>query len=131
MAMVILHDGPKHCEDLANFEVQFKPVVPLPGSPRPNEQEQACLYFELTLKPGLPKELARRLWNHRIPSYAPGHFDELNEYLWNRQASAIHILDAIGTADALGLIRDLATGHPDAAPTKVAKSVLKRRKLVN
>ncbi len=47
---------------------------------------------------------------------------------WDREKSAIHILDAIGSESALALITDMATGHPDAAPTRVAKAVLKRRK---
>ncbi len=46
---------------------------------------------------------------------------------WSREESAIHILDAIGTDDALAVIKDMATGHPDAAPTKAAVEVLKRR----
>lgn len=128
MAMAILLDGPKHSEDLANFDVQLRKVVPMPVFEKLSEKDQARLYFDFTMKSGLPKELAERLGNHRMYTVAPGHFDELNEHLWNRQACAIHILDAIGTADALELIRDMATGHPDAAPTKVAKEVLKRRK---
>jgi len=41
---------------------------------------------------------------------APGHFDELNELLWKREAYAVHILDA------------RASGVP------MAKDLLKRRK---
>jgi len=37
---------------------------------------------------------------------------ELNELLWNSEACAVHILDAIGTPDALAIIKDLATGTP-------------------
>jgi len=46
---------------------------------------------------------------------------------WSREESAIYILDAIGTDDAIAIIKDMATGHPDAGPTKAAKEVLKRR----
>jgi hypothetical protein len=34
---------------------------------------------------------------------------------WFREESAIHILDAIGTDDAIAVIKDMASGHPDAA----------------
>ncbi len=46
---------------------------------------------------------------------------------WHREESAIHIFDAIGTDDAIAVIKDMATGHADAGPTKAAKEVLKRR----
>lgn len=46
---------------------------------------------------------------------------------WYHEESAIYILDAIGTDEAIGIIKDIATGHPDAGPTKVAKDILKRR----
>jgi hypothetical protein len=46
---------------------------------------------------------------------------------WTREESAVYILDAIGTDDAVAVIKEMATGHPDAGPTKAAKEVLKRR----
>lgn len=46
---------------------------------------------------------------------------------WYHEECAIYILDAIGTDDAVAIIKDMATGHPDAGPTKAAKDVLKRR----
>jgi hypothetical protein len=46
---------------------------------------------------------------------------------WRREESAIYILDAIGTDDAIAIIKDMATGHADAGPTKAAREVLKRR----
>lgn len=46
---------------------------------------------------------------------------------WYRENTTIAILDAIGTDDAIAVIKDMATGHPDAGPTKAAKDVLKRR----
>ncbi len=54
-----------------------------------------------------------------------------SSWRWDRGKSAIFILEAIGSADALAIIADMATGHPDAAPTQVAKDVLQRRKLAN
>ena len=56
---------------------------------------------------------------------------EISGRRWDREKSAIHILDAIGSEAALAIIADMATGHPDAAPTRVAKDVLKRRKLAD
>lgn len=61
-------------------------------------------------EPGWPVTLAQVSWDR-----------------WPKQQSAIYILDAIGTDDAIAIIKDMATGHPDAGPTKAAKDVLKRR----
>lgn len=46
---------------------------------------------------------------------------------WYHEECAIYVLDVIGTDDAITVIKDMATGHPDAGPTKAAKDVLKRR----
>ncbi len=46
---------------------------------------------------------------------------------WEREAVGLHVLDVIGTADAVAVIQDVATGHPDAYPTTVATWLLKRR----
>lgn len=64
-----------------------------------------------------------------------GHVSELGDTLkdayrngrWNREADGLHILDVIGTADAVAVIRDVATGHPDAYLTQAAKRILKSR----
>ena len=48
-------------------------------------------------------------------------------FRWLREECSIYVLDAIGTDDAIDIIKDMATGHPDAGPTKEAKAVLKRR----
>jgi hypothetical protein len=53
--------------------------------------------------------------------------DEIDHNRWYHEESAIYILDAIGTDDALAVIKDMATGHADAGPTKAANEVLKRR----
>lgn len=55
--------------------------------------------------------------------------EEIHHDRWYHEESAIAILDAIGTDDAIAVIKDMATGHPDAGPTKAAKDVLKRRGL--
>jgi len=43
---------------------------------------------------------------------------------WTRAIRAIVLLEYIGTPDAQEILKDMATGHPDARPTKVAKEVL-------
>jgi hypothetical protein len=44
---------------------------------------------------------------------------------WTRAVRAIVLLEHIGTPDATAIIKDMATGHPDAYPSKVAKEALK------
>ena len=44
---------------------------------------------------------------------------------WTRAVRAIVLLEHIGTPDAVAILKDMATGHPDAYPTKVAKEALK------
>ena len=53
--------------------------------------------------------------------------DDLTSVLWSREEAAIWILEAIGTDAALAMVREMATGHPDARPTIAAKDVLARR----
>jgi hypothetical protein len=45
---------------------------------------------------------------------------------WTRALRAIAILEQIGTPKAAAILEDLATGHPDAAPTKAAKLARER-----
>jgi hypothetical protein len=45
---------------------------------------------------------------------------------WDRAIRAIALLEQIGTPEAVALLKELATGHPDVAPTKAAKVVLQR-----
>ncbi len=47
---------------------------------------------------------------------------------WNREADGLHVLDVIGTDAAVAIIKDVATGHPDAHLTQAAKRILKQRK---
>ena len=130
IAMVLLFDGAKDCEDLRYFDVEQLPVVPKPELPS-DGVERTGLSFKLTRKEGAPAEMTE---GHKTPPAkgdAPGGLAGLNEFVWHPHASAIPLLDAIGTAEALALIKDMATGHPDAIPTKVAKAVLKRRELAD
>jgi hypothetical protein len=43
---------------------------------------------------------------------------------WTRAARAIALLEHFATPDAIAILKDLATGHPDAQPTKLAQEAL-------
>jgi hypothetical protein len=45
---------------------------------------------------------------------------------WSRAARAIVMLEHFGTPAAVAILKDMATGHPDAQPTRVAKDALAR-----
>ena len=45
---------------------------------------------------------------------------------WTRAARAVAILEQIGTAEAISVLKQLGEGHPEAFPTKAAKDSLKR-----
>jgi len=48
---------------------------------------------------------------------------------WIRATRAIAVLEHIGSDNAMAIVKGMATGHPDAGPTKAAEAVLQRRKL--
>jgi hypothetical protein len=45
---------------------------------------------------------------------------------WNQAVRAIVLLEHIGTPDALAILRDMASGHPEAQPTRTAVEALAR-----
>ena len=45
---------------------------------------------------------------------------------WTRAVRAIVLLEHIGTPDAVSIIKAMATGHPEAEPTRVALETMKR-----
>jgi hypothetical protein len=45
---------------------------------------------------------------------------------WTRAVRAIVLLEHIATPQAVAVLKDMATGHPDAVPTRVAKEALER-----
>ena len=53
--------------------------------------------------------------------------DEISQSKWSREEAAIWVLEAIGTDEALSIVKRMAAGHPDAGPTIAAKEVLARR----
>jgi hypothetical protein len=65
--------------------------------------------------------------------WAERRVDRINTYSWvnpkkkwTRAVRGIVLLEHIGTPDAVAILKDMATGHPDAQPTKVARDALKR-----
>jgi len=47
---------------------------------------------------------------------------------WTRAARCIAVLEQVGTAEAMQVLRQLAAGHPDAFPTKAAVNSIIRLK---
>ena len=45
---------------------------------------------------------------------------------WARAVRAIALLEHIKSPEAIGLLKDLSTGHPDAEPTKFAVEAIAR-----
>ncbi len=45
---------------------------------------------------------------------------------WTRAARAMVLLEHVGNAESTAILKDMAAGHPDAAPTKVAKEALEK-----
>jgi hypothetical protein len=58
----------------------------------------------------------------RIGIYSPDN----PKKKWTRAVRAILLLEHIGTPGALAILKDMATGHPDAQPTKVARDCVER-----
>jgi hypothetical protein len=66
--------------------------------------------------------------------WAEHRIDRIGMYGWNskrswiRAARAVAILEQIGSADAVKVLKQMAVGHRDAFPTKAARASLKRLK---
>jgi hypothetical protein len=56
--------------------------------------------------------------------WAEAKIARLQKRAWNRAMRAIVLLEHWGTPESIALIKDLASGHPDAAVTKAAKEAL-------
>jgi hypothetical protein len=61
---------------------------------------------------------------HRVERINSGDPRRDTKKKWTRAVRAIVLLEHIATPDAAAILRDMATGHPDAYPTKVAKEAL-------
>jgi hypothetical protein len=62
---------------------------------------------------------------HRVGRINEGGWGNRRKY-WTRAVRAIVLLEHVGTTPAVAILKDLATGHPDAQPTKAAKEALAR-----
>lgn len=71
-----------------------------------------------------PRNIARVQDDKSVPG-KPANFYRPE---WERADRLITLLEGFGTPDAVVVLEQVATGHPDAAPTKSAKEVLGRLK---
>jgi hypothetical protein len=71
---------------------------------------------------------ARGSWwaEHRVERIGGGVWNP--KMAWTRAARGVAILEQIGTPEAMQVLRQIASGHPDAFPTKAAKESLLRLK---
>ena len=64
--------------------------------------------------------------------WAEHKVERLNGYVgnikqeWTRLIRAICLLEHFGTSESMSIVKKISKGHPDAAPTKIAKATLKR-----
>jgi hypothetical protein len=62
---------------------------------------------------------------YRVDRINVGPWGNRRKY-WTRTVRAVVLLEHIGTPAAVAVVKDLATGHADAQPTKVAKEAVAR-----
>ena len=60
---------------------------------------------------------------HRVDRINVSNWGNKRKY-WTRAVRAVVLLEHIGTPAAVAILRELATGHPDAQPTKAAKEAV-------
>jgi hypothetical protein len=60
----------------------------------------------------------------RVGRISSGHLGAEYKKKWTRAVRAIVLLEHIRTPGAIAILKDMAGGHPDAYPTKVAKEAL-------
>lgn len=60
----------------------------------------------------------------RYTTWAEHRVDRICHHSWVRAVRAVVLLEHIGTPDAVAVLKDMATGHPDAWPTKAAQEAL-------
>ncbi|AMV25792.1 hypothetical protein VT84_15450 [Gemmata sp. SH-PL17] len=65
---------------------------------------------------------------HKVDRLNVGEFVGCPKRKWTRAVRAISLLEFFGTPDAVATLKELAAGHPDAQPTKMAKEALDRLK---
>jgi hypothetical protein len=62
---------------------------------------------------------------HRVDRINVGTWGNKRKY-WTRAVRAVVLLEHVHTPAAVAVLKELATGHPDAQPTKAAKEALAR-----
>lgn len=77
---------------------------------------------------GFQTELDRTGVAGGVFQYIPSTLVELRLSQWNRATRAIMILELFRTPDAIQALETMATGHPDASPTRAANEALVRLK---
>ena len=65
-----------------------------------------------------------RMWEVEDKVAGLDNSDKSHKKQWQRADRAIVLLQHIGTPEAVAVLKDLATGHPDARPTKIARAAL-------
>jgi hypothetical protein len=63
---------------------------------------------------------------HRVDRLKTGNGWGNPKYKWVRACRAIILLEHIASPEAVAILRDMSTGHPDAEPTKAAQEALER-----
>jgi hypothetical protein len=71
--------------------------------------------------------LAEGSWwaEHKVSRINSGWWGNMRRK-WTRAVRAMVLLEHVGTPDALAILRDMATGHPEAQPTRAARVALER-----
>jgi hypothetical protein len=86
---------------------------------REHTDQKGEVYYNFQIKNG-------STWaEHKVERINAGQFG-CRRAPWTRAVRAIALLEHIGTPAAQAVLKDLATGHPDAQPTKAAKEALGR-----
>jgi hypothetical protein len=86
---------------------------------REHTDQKGEVYYNFVIKNG-------STWaEHKVERINAGNFG-CRRAPWTRAVRAISLLEHIGTPAAEAVLKDLATGHSDAQPTKAAKEALKR-----
>jgi hypothetical protein len=86
---------------------------------REHTDKNGEVYYNFLIKNG-------STWaEHKVERINAGQFG-CRRAPWTRAVRSIALLEHIGTPAAEAVLKDLATGHPDAQPTKAAKEALAR-----
>ena len=68
-------------------------------------------------------------WAEHKVSNINAHVWDNAKKKWTRAVRAIVLLEFIGTPEAVTVLKEMATGHPEAQPIRTAKAALGRLKV--